>query len=809
MNGEPVLVKQYVKEKLLGSGQFGHVYRVHDKDNEKKIYALKMIKFDDDDRMKQYIETEIESMKKVECDNSVKLIESFKYDTDYQSYICLVLELCDDSLENIYKIRKKNKKIYNELEVYMILSQLNNCLRKMREGDEIIIHRDLKLDNILIKYDPRIPIIGFSVKLSDFGLSKKMKDNDTTSTQLGTPLTKAPEIWFELGHNAKADLWSIGIIMFQLLFNRNPFVARSIGELKNWIRNFKKIEWSEEMRKNISNECIDLLNNLLIKDPNTRIDFDKYFEHKFFSEEHKNELMKKFYFPQKNKTIKKISLKLKEFENQYKKLMLLKEYDSFKLYKGKDLNSNKIVYIKEIMKDVIDKNKEYCNKFNKEIELLFILKGLNYPKCYGLFITEKYYFIIMEYCTGKILEDFIAKRKGILKESLKESIINQLQSSSIQLKKYKISLENISSKSLIFSYYQNENNFVIKIFDYFLNSIFCQKDDNSTIFKSDDFKKDSSKKIDNYIQNENNIPIGIEPIIKDEDLENVLNIIKNKIEFVINYFKEFFDEKNILEIEIFSNFIKEIIILLYFCLLECRIIINFLNTNADKNVDEIDKSAQEIHILKIYLSEDNKYEYSNINFLEHLTIWYYNKENPTFDIFLNSFHKMKNQLESILNEYIKKNLAIFSFVHNSKDKEEEVWIDFELEKKIVENCIKEGNLENLFSKFFENTISLYPIKKKNIIEHELHLVKYIMEYIIFIKLILQDDNNNITKFEKIFKNLNDSITFATFIGYKIKNYDEKKILNHKIYNDEDENTENILLKKMINFYTKINKYNSK
>ena len=97
----------------------------------------------------------------------------------------------------------------------------------------------------------------------------------------------------------------------------------------------------------------------------------------------------------------------------------------------------------------------------------------------------------------------------------------------IQLKKYKISLENISSKSLIFSYYQNENNFVIKIFDYFLNSIFCQKDDNSTIFKSDDFKKDSSKKIDNYIQNENNIPIGIEPIIKDEDLENVLNIRLN------------------------------------------------------------------------------------------------------------------------------------------------------------------------------------------------------------------------------------------------------------------------------------------
>ena len=148
----------------------------------------------------------------------------------------------------------------------------------------------------------------------------------------------------------------------------------------------------------------------------------------------------------------------------------------------------------------------------------------------------------------------------------------------------------------------------------------------------------------------------------------------------------------------------------------------------------------------------------------------------------------------------------FSFIQNAKNNIVEESLDYDLEKKIFENCIKEGNLENLFSKFFENVITLYPVKNKNKIAKELSLVKYILEYIIFIKLILQNDNDNISKFEKIIEISNDSISFATFIGYEIKNYNEKKILNYAIYKDEDENTENILLKKMINFYIKINKY---
>ena len=87
------LINQYVIEELIGKGQFGKVFRVHDKDDIKKIYALKMIEIRNNySKLKPYIETEIESMKEVECENSVKLMESFDYSDDFQGYRCLVLE---------------------------------------------------------------------------------------------------------------------------------------------------------------------------------------------------------------------------------------------------------------------------------------------------------------------------------------------------------------------------------------------------------------------------------------------------------------------------------------------------------------------------------------------------------------------------------------------------------------------------------------------------------------------------------------------------------------------------------------------
>jgi serine/threonine protein kinase len=192
------------------------------------------------------------------------------------------------------------------------------------------------------------------VKLSDFGLSKKMKDNDTTSTQLGTPLTKAPEIWFELGHNAKADLWSIGVIMYQLFFDVLPFPARTVRELKEAIFRASGVRLPKGEEDSMTQICFDLIDKLLQKDPKRRIDFDDYFKHKFFSEEHKKNLMDKIKNNIKNEKV---------VYNEYKEENTIKEEKS---EDDSDKDSNYSDKEKKIYK-IDDKNNDFEKRFIKKL----------------------------------------------------------------------------------------------------------------------------------------------------------------------------------------------------------------------------------------------------------------------------------------------------------------------------------------------------------------------------------------------------------------------------------------------------------
>ena len=145
----------------------------------------------------------------------------------------------------------------------------------MREEKEKIIHRDLKLENIMIKYDKNIPVLGYIVKLSDFGLSKELNENELTATIVGTPLTQAPEVLCKEKYDSKCDLWSIGVIIYQLIFDRIPFNVKSKQELIDKIKKMKKLDIPKDIP--VSNECIDLLNKLFQKDREKRITFEQYF----------------------------------------------------------------------------------------------------------------------------------------------------------------------------------------------------------------------------------------------------------------------------------------------------------------------------------------------------------------------------------------------------------------------------------------------------------------------------------------------------------------------------------------------------
>ena len=196
-----------------------------------------------------------------------------------------------------------------------------------------------------------------------------------------------------------------------------------------------------------------------------------------------------------------ISLDNEEFLKKFKKIRLLKEYEGYKIYKARDQLNKNIVCLKEISKDIIDKNEENKNIYNKEIKLLLSLKELNFPKCFGIYETNISYNIILEYFNGNILYDFIIRRKRRLNEALKKDLILQLYPTIMELKKKNIKL-NINSKNLAFSYYQNENNFIIKLFDYNLNSIFDKnKDDELFNLTNDNLKDIENNKDKENIQN--------------------------------------------------------------------------------------------------------------------------------------------------------------------------------------------------------------------------------------------------------------------------------------------------------------------
>ena len=199
-------------------------------------------------------------MKLCQCENTVALYDFIE---DNEHYYTIIMELCNGTLRE--KLDEK-KKPFTIGEIYDIFSGLNNSFKIMH--DNKISHRDLKLENILIKYKSKEEK-EFIPKLCNFGFSKKIEEK-SKNTQLGTPYTIAPEVIKSGGiYGAKSDLWSIGVMIYFCAFYEFVFTNDSV--LKN-ILNTKKI--NIKRHKNLF--LADLLSRLLEIDENKRISWEDY-----------------------------------------------------------------------------------------------------------------------------------------------------------------------------------------------------------------------------------------------------------------------------------------------------------------------------------------------------------------------------------------------------------------------------------------------------------------------------------------------------------------------------------------------------
>ena len=191
-----------------------------DRIRENLIYEMDE-KDDIEEQLKSYINgfiEEFEIMKKC-CNNnnnSVKCYEYFYNDDNF----AIIMELCDKNLFHLLmEKKKKDNRYFHSEEILEIMKQLNNTFKIMIENK--IIHRDIKFENILIKKENGHNII----KLTDYGCSKRLisLSNYGNTLGVGTVSYMAPEILKGQEYNYKADLWSIGIIIYKLYFGKFPF----------------------------------------------------------------------------------------------------------------------------------------------------------------------------------------------------------------------------------------------------------------------------------------------------------------------------------------------------------------------------------------------------------------------------------------------------------------------------------------------------------------------------------------------------------------------------------------------------------
>ena len=143
------------------------------------------------------------------------------------------MELCIFNLDENMKIRNEPLSIE---EIKEIFYQLNNILKTMNEKN--IIHKDLKPSNILISLEK---INKIQIKLSHFGSSNNLKEQSTLSKN-GTPFTMPPEVLENGNISDKSDIWSLGIIIYYLLFNEYPFIGKTEVQINNDIHSGKNLK---------------------------------------------------------------------------------------------------------------------------------------------------------------------------------------------------------------------------------------------------------------------------------------------------------------------------------------------------------------------------------------------------------------------------------------------------------------------------------------------------------------------------------------------------------------------------------------
>lgn len=328
-NNEKISINDFQFISVLGRGNFGKVSLVQKKSinddesisHQEQYYALKAIP-----KVKLIKSDNIQSVlneRNILSKNKHPFVVSFKFAFQTATKFYLGMEfLSGGELRNLmdksFFLNTKFHITFQDIQIY--IAEIALALNHLHSNG--VVYRDLKPENILISDDGHI-------KLTDFGLAEEIGINGSTSSSCGTLEYIAPEIIKQSNYSFEVDWWSLGIVLYELIFKSTPFSDSNKGRLFAKIIN-EEVKFPEinNLNNTVNNECLqqklnafdeitannfcvgvngsiiqysiikDFIKKLLAKDPKKRMSFYKSFsDHPFWGDINFNDIMQKKYQP--------------------------------------------------------------------------------------------------------------------------------------------------------------------------------------------------------------------------------------------------------------------------------------------------------------------------------------------------------------------------------------------------------------------------------------------------------------------------------------------------------------------------------
>ena len=290
-----MIVDNLILEKCIGKGSFGEVYLTSKKGSTQK-YATKKFERDqiEGTEAMKYLKNEIIILQNLKHPNIVKYEDVKKT----KKHFYIVMEYCNggELSKALEKYQNKYGKPFSQEIVQHLMRQIIDAFKYIHGLK--IIHRDIKLDNILVNFETEedkenLNMMKATAKIIDFGFACRISKSGLQYSTLGSPINMDPIILKklnstgrksrQLGYDQKADIWSLGTICYEMLIGKSAFDAEDMDELVSKIE-----DGTYTVPTNLSKEVISFLNAMLQYDSHARLNSLELSKHVFLTTDVKN-----------------------------------------------------------------------------------------------------------------------------------------------------------------------------------------------------------------------------------------------------------------------------------------------------------------------------------------------------------------------------------------------------------------------------------------------------------------------------------------------------------------------------------------